>query len=168
MRVDVLVNFRNQLATDAKVWIEVYLRMLFTYPPAYLTLFLTTKPPNLPTQTNLSPRLFLITHPPTHPPTQSTQSLESHQLFAAPVDILLKAGSGDKTKMRFWDAARYVRGQVVKYLDEPHQVCMSLSPTFSTHLLHSVIEVYIPFHLPTHPPSPPTHPPTQIHLFHPK
>ncbi len=53
-------------------------------------------------------------------------SADSHQLYAAPMDVMLQAGNVPATALDFWAAARQTKGEIEYFVSEPHMIVDTL------------------------------------------
>lgn len=51
---------------------------------------------------------------------------EAHQLYAAPMDVILDAGNTPDTAVKFWDAARQTKSEIEYFFNEPHMIVDAL------------------------------------------
>ena len=53
-------------------------------------------------------------------------SVESHMLYAAPMDVMLEAGNTPETNLDFWNTARIAKKEIDAFATEPHRIVDAL------------------------------------------
>jgi len=53
-------------------------------------------------------------------------SVESHMLYAAPMDVMLEAGNTPETNLDFWNTARIAKQEIDAFATEPHRIVDAL------------------------------------------